>query len=178
MYLYPIHPDDLGAFEGIRQQLILRRRLLDVSAKELSLRSGRGEGFLYGLENQLRDSPLLSSLQDWAKVLGCRVEFGIENFWLHSHTDREMLTQYTMSRQWGEDVWMRQWLVSALRVWRIKQGMDVEHVAPLMGVSAAGIRDWESQATDPVLKRLMLQARVLGSRLTLQLWQQEDWNFQ
>lgn len=177
MYMYVADPEDLQAYEDVKTALITYRRISGAAAKDLSLAHGRGEQFVYSMEKGLRDSPLLSSIQAWAATLDCRVEFGLENFWLHSHHDAEMATMYLASREWGADAMCRLWLVSALRQWRIKQGVDVEHLAPLLGVTNGAVRDWEAGASDPVLKRVMVHARALGTRLTMQVWPRSKWTF-
>ena len=178
MYLYPSDAQDLEEYAKIRDHLIRERRLSGKSGKELAARTGKGDGFLHGLEKQARDSPLLSTLQEWPPIFGYRIEFGLENFWLHGHSDQEMLTYYAMSRPWDADHrWQRQWLVAALKQWRVKQGVDVEVLAALLGVSSGAVRDWEESSHDPVLKRAMLQARLLGTRVTMRLWKQDEWTF-
>lgn len=178
MYLYPMDSRDLEEYTKIRMFLIDQRKLSGKSGAELGREAGKSEGFLHGLERQARDSPLVSTLQAWPQIFGYRIEFGFENFWLHAHSDQEMLTYYAMSRPWGaEHQWQRQWLTAALKQWRIKQGVDAEHLGDLMGISAGGVRDWEENAQDPVLKRVMLQARSLNTRLTMRLWRQDEWTF-
>jgi transcriptional regulator with XRE-family HTH domain len=178
MYFYTIHPDDQAAFQQLREQLVQRRRDLGYTSIGASTKIGRGEQFVYGLEKGLRDSPLLSSLQAWAGGLDCRIEFGLQDFWLYVHRDPEMLMLYRTSRQWGADKLMRLWLISALRQWRIKCGIEAEAAAAQLGVTPGAVRDWENDAGDPVLKRVMLVARTLETRLTMRLWTREQWCFE
>lgn len=181
-FLFPTHPDDRAEIDRMRQQLIVIRKATDLSAREVCRRAKDdgvkvAEDFMTRLEHERRDSPLISSVQKWAGLLGCRVEFEIENFWLYPHGGQEMLTLHAMSRQWGADEYQRQWLVSALGQWRIKKRIDVDDLAELMGVRSEAVRDWEVEADDPVLKRAMLQARMTGTRVTLDVWRKEDWIF-
>ena len=174
-YLFPVHSDDVDEIAGLRQRLIGIRLASGKPSSGACEAAGLPAEFMSRLETARRDSPKLSSLQKWAGALDYRVEFRIEDFWLYAHGAQEMLMWYAMSRPWGADAQMRQWLVSALGQWRVKKGMDVEDVAELMGVGVSAVRDWEADSPDPLLKRAMWQARVTGTRVRLDLWRREDW---
>lgn len=155
----------------------LRRIRLDagIGAAPLSRQLGRNEEFISTLERRKNPSPMTSSLQQWAGGLGYRIEFGVENFWMFPHSDSEMRTWYAMSRAWGADKEMRLWLVSALRWWRIRKGIDVTQVAPQLSTDVDSVRRWEFEATDPMVARMFWQARVTGTRVTMQLYAKDEW---
>lgn len=176
-YLFPAHPDDLAEIERLRQKLITIGNAAGRPVGDICEEAGLSREFISRMIKAKRDSPKISSLQQWAALLDHRIEFGIENFWLHAHGGQEMLVQFAMSRPWGADAHMRQWLVSALGQWRVKMRIDAEELAELMGIRAEAVRDWEVDAHDPVLKRAMWQARVMRTRVTLDLWRREDWVF-
>lgn len=174
-FLFPAHQEDLDEIDRMREKLTQIRMSTGKTSQKICREAGAPSDFIARLEKERRDSPKTSSVQRWAGLLGVRVEFGIDRFWLYAHGGQEMLTVYAMSRQWGADDFQRQWLVSALGQWRVKKRIDVDDLAPLMGVKSEAIRDWEADADDPVLKRAMWQARMTGTRVTLDVWRREDW---
>lgn len=172
-----LHPDDELATTAIRQQLRQARKEANESGYGLSAKLGRSKEFITNLERGVNGSPRLSTLQLWAGGLDLRIEFELTGFWMFAHTSGEMTAWYGMSRLWGADKDQRMWLVSALRTWRIRKGLDVEEVAPLMQIDGDTLRRWESESHDPLLARAMLQARVTGTVITMSLWRKEDWVF-
>ena len=176
-FKYVVDDSDAAALQGLREQLTARRKDAGVQLEALSEGLGRNKEFVSSLEKGRRDSPYVESLQLWAGGLGLRVEFGLENFWLYSHADREMLALYAMSRPWGADQMGRLWLLAALSTWRQLQGVSLGHVAAGLGMTVDAVRRWELESTDPVLKRAMATARLCGTRLTMSLWERPDWTF-
>jgi len=174
---YVVDAQDLDELDMLRNTLIIRRKALRVPLQQVSVALGRNEEFLSSLEKGRRDSPRLSSVQLWAKALRMRVEFSIDNFWLHAHVDKEMLALWSMSRPWDGDDWARLWLVSALAQWRVRQRVSFHHVATELGMSVDAVRRWEIESTDPVLKRVMVAARACGTRVRMSLWERDDWTF-
>lgn len=177
--LYPAVAEDIAELEAIRTKLTQARRVAGIGAGALSHKIGRATDFISRMERGVRDSPHMSSLQQWAGGLDMRVEFGVENFWLHAHGDQEMLALWAMSRQWGShgDAMLRLWLPAALRMLRIRKGISSDNVAMLLGLTPGAITDWEAMSGDPVVKRAMMQARALGTRVTMTVWHREDWVF-
>lgn len=175
--LAPLHPQDTETIDELRTALFRERQLRKLSAFRLSRNVGRNGEFVSQLEQGDAASPKMSSLQMWAGGLDLRIEFTLEHFWMIPHMNTEMITFFAMSRPWGADAYMRQWLVSALRQWRVRRGIDVSVVAPLLGTDVDSVRRWEDESTDPLLGRAMWQARHTGTRLLWSLWRKEDWTF-
>ena len=174
---YVVDEQDAAELARVRAELTAWRQQLGMPLELLSESLGRNKEFVSSLEKGRRDSPYVASLQLWAGGLGMRVEFGLENFWLHSHADREMLALFAMSRPWGADEMGRLWLLAALSTWRQLQGVSLAHVATGLGMTQDAVRRWELESTDPVLKRAMATARMCGTRLTMSLWRRPDWTF-
>lgn len=179
-YLYPVVEEDLAELNATREKLIMARRVTGMSPGELSEKIGRSQDFVSRLERAVRDSPQMSTLQDWASGLGLRIEFGLRDFWLYAHGDQEMLALWAMSRPWGAagDAAMRLWIPSALSVWRHKRGISSADASARIGISRGALTAWELEADDPVIKRVMVHARSLGTRLTMSIWGREDWKFE
>lgn len=170
-----LHPDDVQTLTGIRTQLRQARIDAGVSGYNLSRQLGRNKEFISGLERGVNDSPRMSTLQQWAGSVGLRIEFGVDKLWLFAHMSGEMSALYATSRPWGADAHARLWLVAALRQWRIKVGMDVSVLAPLLDLDADGVRRWEYESVDPLIARAMLQARLTGTSVTMRLFTQQEW---
>lgn len=171
------HPDDVEALTGLRDALKAAREAAGLSGFGLSRQMGRNDEFVSNLERSVNASPYMSSLQVWAQGLGLRIEFGLRDFWLYAHSDREMLSLYAASRPWGSDAAMRQWLVSALRAWRVRQGIDVLELAPQLNTDVSSVRRWESESADPSMMRAMWQARLTGTQITWRLFTEKGWRF-
>lgn len=170
--------EDRKALDALHGKLISARKDLGVSAHELAGREhGRHPGWIKNLESGKADSPRISSYQSWASVLGLRLEIQVKDFWLYPWVNQEMIAWYAMSRPWGADEMMRQWLVAALACWRARVGVDVYEIALKLKCSPEAVLDWESESVDPLVKRAMLQARFTGTRLRFHLWRKEDWRF-
>lgn len=122
-------------------------------------------------------NPRVSTFQGWAHDLGCRLEFGVDHFWLHSWSDQEMLALYAMSRSWGSHEFARMWLVSALGLWRRRMNISNEEMAAALGVTTGAVVRWEWDANDPPILKVLAHARAAGTRVTLRLWRKEDWHF-
>lgn len=170
-----LHPDDDAAIRDVREQLIKARDDIGISAPKLSARLGRSHDFVRGYEKRTEVAPQLSTMQTIAGGLGLRIEFGVENFWLYPHIDMVMLEQYARSRSWGADLQMRVWLVSALRLWRVRKGLDIAQLAPLLSTDVDTVGRWEDRSTDPLISRAMLQARVTQTRVTMRLYSRDEW---
>ena len=76
MYLYPSDAQDLEEYAKIREHLIRERRLSGKSGKELAARTGKGDGFLHGLEKDAGNSK--------DAVVVVRAD-GQDGFWGRSH---------------------------------------------------------------------------------------------
>ncbi len=163
----------------LREHLRQVREERKISAHSLSKKVGRGGEFVSDLEKGRARTPRLSTLQLWASGLDLRIEFGLRDFWLMSHVDREMLTMFTMSRAWGSgDEFMRRWLVLALRTWRVRRSIDVVTLAPQLCTDNSSVWRWEEDSHDPFIARAMSQARFTGTRVTVSVWSQPDWIFE
>lgn len=172
-----LHPDDVDELQRLRGQLRQARIDAGVSGYGLSAQLGRHREFVSHLERGVTLSPFMSTLQVWAAGLGLRVEFGVLGLWMFHQSDHEMLDAYAQSRPWGADEQARRWLVLALRAWRVRRGLDVAVVAPLLSTDGEQVRHWEANAHDPTIGRAMLQARVTGTRVTLRVWSRDEWIF-
>ena len=172
---YPLHPDDLQELNDLRGKLRVLRRQNGLTHRAAAAAVGRGHDFVVGLEKAKTDSPALASLQDWAHAVGARVEFELDGFWDVPHTDGRMLSLFKAGQPWGAHEPARMWVVAALRAWRVKNGWDVEHVAPLMGLQAESIVDGESKLPNPMFGRACFYARVLQTLLRLRLFTRDEW---
>lgn len=172
------HLQDQLEIDWVCQELRRRREALGVSAYRLALDNGLSDDFVRRLENQVYPNPHLGSLQQWARLFGLRLEVGLENFWLMSWPASTAMGLWAMSRPWPNDAFARLWLVSALRQWRERRGVGDRAMGDLLGVSAQAVVLWEQDTVDPRLSRMMLQARLLGTRVTFGLWERGDWVFQ
>lgn len=170
-----MHESDDAALTQLCARLRQVRLDAKVPAATLSRQLGRNEEFVTQLEVRKNKSPLMSSLQQWAGGLDMRIEFGVDNFWMFPHSDSQMRTYYAMSRGWGADDAMRLWLVSALRWWRIRKGIDVTDVAPDLMTDVESVRRWEYESTDPMMARAMWQARATGTVVTMRLYTRDEW---
>lgn len=175
---YPIHVDDRLLLESVVAQL--RQERIDQGKLQyaLGVEVSGNDDFVVRLESHRHESPRLSAYQRWAHTLGLRVELGVDRFWLHSWSDPEMQAYYAMSRPWGAHDMGRLWLVSAVGLWRRRAGFSDDALGGLLGMTGDGAARWERDAHDPYVRRVMWQARLTGTRVTMTLWRREDWVFQ
>ena len=178
MKTVPLHPDDAASLMELRLMLRDTRIAANISGYRLSKLLNRNMEFVSNLERTANTSPpFMSSLQAYAAGLDMRVEFGIDNFWMVPHIDKELANRYAASRPWGADEAFRHWFVWAVRAWRISRGIDVMELAPLLGTDVASVRRWEHESRDPVMSRAMAHARHTGTRVTWRLWRKDEWIF-
>lgn len=178
MKQHQICEQDQLELDELRADLKDVRMVLGLKQEEVAARAGRSIDFIARQEQVQRISSQLSSLQRWAGAYDMRVEFGLEDFWLHSHDDSEMLTLFTMSRRFDADDWARLWVVSALRVLRLKRQLSPLTVARSIGATTGeAVTRWELEGHDPLVNRVFIHARAVQTRLTMQLWHRKDWKF-
>jgi hypothetical protein len=167
---------DAAHLQQLRGTLTVLRKEQGKGSAQLSRELGRSDGFISTVERGKSRAPKLSTLQLWGDALGVRVEFEVQGLQFAPHMDPQFLAAFRDSRPWGAHAQARRFVVVALRQWRIQQGLDVEHLVPLMGVADGDtIRDWENLAQDPLVSRVMMQARMLGTRLSFALFTAEQW---
>lgn len=175
---YQINTSDAIEVESIRLKLKKLREDNGLTHGQLGEKLGKAPDFVFDQENRRRDSPHLSTLQTWASAFDLRLEVNINNFWMHSWNDPEMQALYSMSRPFDAAPMLRLWSVSALGCWRRRMGIAAKEMAVRMGVSSDAVTRWELDAHDPLMNRMMVQARATGTYITLQLWHRDDWIFQ
>lgn len=175
--VYPLDEQDTAQMDTVRA--VLRQARLDLGAKpqELSIQAGRNYEFVRTLERPGGAVPLASSLQVWGHVLNLRIEFDVLNLWRFAHYDPEFALEHRLSRPWSAHAQARRFLVSSLRQFRIARFLDVETVAPAMGVAGESVRNWEQESVDPSLSRAMATARVLGTRVQFSVFTKDEWIF-
>lgn len=172
------HPQDQAEIEKIRDALTAARERSGVSGYQLALGNGLSTDFVRRLENSVYGNPQLGTFQQWARLLGMRLEPGLEHFWMMSWPTSTAVSLWAMSRPWPNDAMSRLWLVSALQQWRERRGISEGQMGQLLGVSAQAVVLWEQDTLDPRLSRMMAQARASGTRVTLTLWRQDAWMFE
>lgn len=173
--LYDIHPDDVQALDELRAGLKQRRLDLGLMLKEVGPRAGREGEFVSMLERGLAPSPEMASLQLWAGALDARIEFGLDGFWDVEHADPQVHWLQEMRRKWGKDAEMRLWLVAAIRSWRVEHQIPIEVVSEGIRMDRDGAARWEWEATNPLIGRVMVTARLVQTRVTMSLVFKEDW---
>lgn len=174
-YTYEPHPDDEMRLRHVHRELCAVRRSLGVSGYAASKGMNGNDGWVLRLEKNTYPNPQVSTYQMWAQSLGLRLEVGLDNFWLYSWPQSEMQTLYAMSRPWGAHAFARMWLVSALKVWRLRQGLRHKDVAATMGITESASMCWESTTEDPTVFRLLNQARAVGTRVSWRLYAKDEW---
>lgn len=171
------HELDRLELEELRQALIEQRQERGVLAAHASVGAGLPNNFLCHMERSWNVGMQLSTLQKWAGIYDLRVEFMLDNFWMHAWNEPEMQALYAMSRPFDAAPMLRLWLVSALKCWRIRQGITSTDLAEVLKVTRGGVMRWEADAHDPLVTRCFAQARATGTQLQLRLWRREDWRF-
>jgi transcriptional regulator with XRE-family HTH domain len=174
---FVMHEHDALEVQQLREQLRTLRLLRGASQAELERQLGLPREFFSSLERGANPSPLVSTLQSWGRALDVRVEFEVQDLWRFHHGDQEFAAAFRRSRPWGADEAARRFLVVGVRQWRIARQMDVEHLAPLMGQAGETIRGWESTSQDPLISRVMVQARASGTRVRMRTFTREEWFF-
>ena len=172
---WPLVPQDLAELTRLRDELRALRVASGVPGRDLAARFDRGPEFISRQENASRESPLVSTVAVWGRMLKVRVEWELDGFWRHSWDDPQMLLLWHLSRPYGADDFLSSWLQDALRVLRLRRGVSVEEMAGLMGVESTSMLDRENRAEDPYVRRLMFQARVLEAPLTFRLFREDEW---
>lgn len=169
--------EDNAELLKIRTQLINMRQGSRVSQRTLEDRIGI-RNFVKHCEEGRYEYPRLSTLQQWAAIYGLRLEIGLQDFWLHSWSDKEMLALYAMSRPFDAAPMLRMWVVAALRSWRQRLGVASEDLGLLLGITGQAVRTWESESGDPGVDKVLVRARLSGTRAEFKLWSREDWIFE
>lgn len=176
--VYPVDPGDREALESLRDQLREQRVQRGLSYESAGALVGRSINFLYEMEN-LRSSLKMSSVQLWASIYDMRVEFGVADYWNFTWAHDELHLLYQFSRPFDAAKYQRLWLVSALQAWRERVGVSTHEVAYWLGLKDAhAVSEWERKAADPMMGRVMTQARLVRTSVTMKLWKREDWIFQ
>lgn len=173
--LYDIHPEDVAALEQLRADLKQRRLDLGLMLKDTGPRVGREGEFVSMLERGLAPSPKMASLQLWAAAVDARIEFDLDGFWDIEHADPQVWWLDTMRAPWGKDAEMRLFLVAAIRSWRVEHQIPIEVVSEGIAMDRDGAARWEWEATDPLIGRAMVTARLVQTRVTMSLVFKEDW---
>jgi len=175
--VYPTGPDDRAALESLRDQLRAERERRGLTYESAGALIGRSINFLYEMEN-LRSSLKLSSVQLWASIYDMRVEFGLADYWNFTWAHDELHVLYQLSRPFDAANYQRLWLVCALQAWRERLGIHAAEVAYWMNLKDAhSVTEWERKSNDPMLLRVMAQARLTKTSVTMKLWKREDWTF-
>lgn len=169
--------EDQVELRNIRTQLTNLRQGSRVSQKQVERRIGIFN-FIKHAEEDRYPYPRLSTLQQWAAAYDLRLEVGLDNFWLHAWSDKEMLALYAMSRRFDAAPMLRLWVVSALRSWRQKVGVDSARLGGMLGITGTAVRTWEYESGDPGVDKVLIRARLLGTRVRVRLWSREDWIFE
>lgn len=174
--VYTASDEDRVELERLRDQLKAERTQRGWSYRRACQEIGRSRNLLYEMEN-LKSALKMSSIQLWASIYGLRVEFQLADFWNFTWPHDEIMLLYQLSRQFDAWDYQRLWLVSALQVWRERMGITSSEVGYWMGVSAGAVTEWERSTNDPLLLRVMTQARLTKTSVTMKLWKREDWIF-
>lgn len=175
---FGLHKLDFMELEMFRQTLIKERETRGILAAQASVAAGLPNNFLCQVEGLRRPGMQLSTMQKWAAIYDLRVEFVLDNFWMHAWNEPEMQALWAMSRPFDAAPMLRLWLVSALKSWRTRKGISSTDLAKVLKVTRGGIMRWEADAHDPLIPRCFQQARATGTELKLRLWRREDWSFQ
>lgn len=174
---YQINASDSAEVESIRLMLREIREDNGETHQQVAARLGKEPDFIFDRENRRRDSPHLSSLQLWASAFDLRLEVNINNFWMHAWNEPEMQALYAMSRPFDAAPMLRLWTVSALGCWRRRLGISAREAGVRMGLSPDAVTRWELESHDPLVNRMMVQARATGTWITFRLWHRDDWIF-
>lgn len=172
---YDVHADDVVALDQLRADLKRRRLDLGLMLKDAGPRVGREGEFVSMLERGLARSPVMSSLQLWASAVDARINFDLDGFWDVEHADPQVHWLQEMRRKWGKDAEMRLFLVAAIRSWRVEHQIPIEVVSEGIRMDRDGAARWEWEATDPLIGRAMVTARLVQTRVTMSLVFKEDW---
>jgi len=175
--VFMLHPDDDRELDALCAGLKQIRVDAGLKDREVSAVAGKHWDFVRRMETRQARAPAASTLQQWAGALYVRLCFevdGVSGLPVH---DPELGRLLREANVWGRgsDAPARLLLVAQLRAWRIWQGRDIEHVAPLLGVSADSARHWENKSNDPLMSRAMFYARLLGTRVRLSVVTREQW---
>lgn len=174
--VYRTNRHDLVTLEVLRDQLVAERRQRGWTHVQAAAQIGRSPNLLYEMEN-LKSGLRMSSVQAWASMYDLRVEFQLEDFWNFTWPHDETYILYMMSRPFDAADYQRLWLVAALQAWREKLGVTCMEVSYWLGLKSNAVSEWERKASDPTMLRVMAQARVLDTAVTMKLWKREDWMF-
>lgn len=174
-YVYQPHPGDEMALRHVAKELSAVRQSLGLSSYAVAKDVNTTDGWVNRLEKGVYPNPQLSTYQAWAHALGMRLEPSLDRFWLYSWPQSEAQTLFAMSRPWGAHAFVRMWLVSALKQWRLRQGLRHKDVAATMGITESASMCWESTTEDPTMFRLLNQARAVGTQVTWRLYSQDEW---
>lgn len=174
--VFSVHAGDRAAIQVLRDQLVAERKRRGWTHVQAAGGVGRSPNLLYEMEN-LKSALKMSSVQTWASMYDLRVEFQLEDFWNFTWPHDETYIMYLMSRPFDAANYQRLWLVAALQAWREKLGITCSEASYWLGLKSNAVSEWERKATDSTLSRLMAQARVINTCVTMKLWRREDWIF-
>jgi transcriptional regulator with XRE-family HTH domain len=176
--VFPLHPQDGRELDALCARLKQIRVDADLRSIEVSIIAGEHHDFVRRLESRAARGPAASTLQKWAGALYVRLCFEVDGVPALPVHDPVLLALQRQADVWGSgsDVAVRLLLVAQLRQWRMSQGRDIEHVAPLLGVSGEAARHWENKSKDPLMSRAMVYARLLGTQVRVSVVTREQWS--
>lgn len=174
-----IHPDDEKELARIRLQLWRLRQASGFSLREVSAYVGRSDKWLNELEKSI-GHPHLSSLQDWARFFGFRVQPELElpdfaGVPVPFFVDQQLHVLWSHARHFDAADWVRQWCVAELTWERCWRGISAAALSRRMGLSVSAMSGWERDGSNPLVSKIFNYARALGGHITFKLVTREQW---
>lgn len=165
--VYPMHPDDEKMLLPIRRYLIGYRITNGWTQADLGKKLGGG---VFTLESGDFNWHL-SRLQQWVLPFGMRL-VATPLFDQHEtfQADPRVSPLWDLannSPQWP--MWQRAYLTSYLKVAREMQGISPQQLGNKLGITAKALRNWEAEADDVMLAKILSHARALGGRIHMEV---------
>lgn len=164
--VYPMHPDDEKMLIHIRRYLIGYRVTNGWTQVDLGKKLNGG---VYTLESGDFNWHL-SRLQQWVIPFNMKL-IVTPQFDMHEEVEADprigpLRSAMDGSGQWP--MWQRTYLTSYMKVARERQRISPQQLGDKLGITAKALRNWEAEADDVMLSKILSHARALGGTIKLE----------